>query len=499
MAWFFARGSASPQRIVTKPITRRSHPECEQLESRLVFSGNVWLPPQVQPLDGVAGYDQSFQAYHAALGDLLPTIGMSSGVATLSGSFSLTDSGSYSLSLSATGPIGTADSFEFDETGSSVFCMTVEGSVLAAGFSVATVALTQTVSLAWAFVERDAEGNAVQNQSGTDAFTLAEHPGAPFDPFFGPGFNWLGPTWRVSSDNGLGLPSLTFSALTVTETDGTTSYTFQVGNGDLAISGNVWQPLYQEIGQDGQESYSVAFSQSFGTTTQGSGTFTLSEASVYAAGSFALSSVSYSEQGGSSATMTAAATRTNTGTGTGSALQSSAGNLHTFSSSSAQSYGFTDLGTLAYTESAQATYGLTQQGTYGGGEFNLGLDFGGVGAGGFALTQVTVVTQSGTFSLDGSQAGTDSMGVAGTLTGSGQVVESGQFTLTSIDTISGEEKVSGPVLTPFLRPLRDKKANLIACASGASAIRLPITGAKASRDTTQNSSGASTRSRPDAL
>jgi hypothetical protein len=43
MAWLFAGGSASPKRIVTRPITRRSHPEFEHLESRLVFSANVWL------------------------------------------------------------------------------------------------------------------------------------------------------------------------------------------------------------------------------------------------------------------------------------------------------------------------------------------------------------------------------------------------------------------------------------------------------------------------
>src|SRR5262245_33750611 len=84
MAWFFTRPAAprttAPKTI--KPIARRLQPTCEELEKRVVFSANVWLAQQLQPLDGVSGYAQSFQAYHAALGQLLPESGMTGGVAT---------------------------------------------------------------------------------------------------------------------------------------------------------------------------------------------------------------------------------------------------------------------------------------------------------------------------------------------------------------------------------------------------------------------------------
>jgi hypothetical protein len=71
VAWFFSRDAAAKRGKpkTTKAITRKLHLDCEQLEKRVLFSGNVWLPQQVQPLDGVTGYNQSFQAYHAALGD----------------------------------------------------------------------------------------------------------------------------------------------------------------------------------------------------------------------------------------------------------------------------------------------------------------------------------------------------------------------------------------------------------------------------------------------
>lgn len=443
MAWFFSRETAARagKPKTTKSIARKAHLEYEHLENRVVFSANVWLPQQVQPLDGVSGYNQSFQAYHAALGDLMPTVGMSSGVVTLAGNFSLTESGSYPLAISAIGPYGGSDSFEFSETGTSLFCLTAQGSVSATGFSVSSLVLTQTVSLAWAFAERDPGGNLVQNLSGTSTFVLAETPAAPFDPFFWAGFNWLGPTWHVSSLNGLSLPSLAFSALTVAETGGADSYTMLVTSGSLAITGNATAPLYQEIAQSGQESYSVAFNQSFGTTRHGNASFSLAEAGAYSAGSFALSSVAYSEAGNSTGTMTADTARTDAGTGTGSALQNSTGNLHTFSSSSAQSYGFTEVSTLAYAETAQTTYGLTQQGTFGSGQFNLSsLSHSGVGSGGFSLTLTRATTQTGTLSLTDSQAATDSMGVAGILSSGDSTVESGQFTLTSIDTITESQR-----------------------------------------------------------
>jgi hypothetical protein len=436
MAWFFSRGKTQN----TRPMFRKLHPECEPLENRLVFSANVWLPQQLNPIDGATTYDQSFQAYHTALGDLMPTTGMSSGVATLAGNFALVESGSYPLTVSATGPYGGSNSFEFDETGSSLFCLTIQGSVLAAGFTIASVVLTQTVSLVWQFLQKDSAGNVVQSSSGTEDFTLGGTPAAPFDPFFGAGFNWLGPTWRVSADNGLGLPSLAFAALTVTETGGTSNYTFQVTGGELAITGKVQAPLYQVIAQDGQESYSVAVDQIFGTVTQGSASFSLAEAGAYSAGSFALVSVFYSENGASTGVLTETTTRSDSGTGTAGALQNSSVNLHTFSSSADQSYRFTELDTLMYTEWAQVTYGLTQLGTFAGGQFSLNsLSDAGLGSGGFSLTLTRATTQTGTTVLTDSQAGTDSMAVAGTMASTGAMVEAGQFTLTAIDTISESE------------------------------------------------------------
>jgi hypothetical protein len=165
MPWFSRKDRLRDNRPnqPSRPITRRYFPRFDELEERRLLSQNVWLPRQLQPLNGVNQDTQSFQLFQPSLTDVMPTLELNSGTVTLGGNFSLTDSGGYLLAYAEAGPFDSNDSFAFTESGPISFALTEQGNVTLGGFSVTSTTLTQTVSLGWSFVETDAAGNTVQN------------------------------------------------------------------------------------------------------------------------------------------------------------------------------------------------------------------------------------------------------------------------------------------------------------------------------------------------
>src|SRR5262245_6507017 len=330
MAWFFSSEPSGVSRRVrpsSTPITRkRTDLQLDPLEVRLLPSGNVWLPQQLQPVDGAQQYNQSFQVFRPADGNIMPDLGMNTGTVAFTANFSLTQAGIYSVSLAASGPIHQDNSYVFTESGTITFSLTELGTASLGHFGVGSITSIQTASLDWTFTEKNQSGDTVSYSSGHETFTLTGTPSAPFDGLFAAGFNWLDPTWHVSSANNLDLPNLSASTWSV-NANGTETYDFELLSGLLTLSGNATHPLYDSIGQDGQESYSVALGESITHANQGSDTFTLSETGSYSpSAGFTFANVSYHEQGDSAPTLTMTATLTALGTGVASGQQTSAAN-----------------------------------------------------------------------------------------------------------------------------------------------------------------------------
>src|SRR5262245_2035988 len=96
-------------------------PNFDQLEDRNLFSLNVWLPQRLQPLDGIAGYNQPFQLFQPIAATLRPNLGLNSGAVSFSGQFTFTDSGGYSLTLYEAGPFDSTHCFVFTAAGGVTF------------------------------------------------------------------------------------------------------------------------------------------------------------------------------------------------------------------------------------------------------------------------------------------------------------------------------------------------------------------------------------------
>jgi hypothetical protein len=442
MPWFLASGwlwkrrpGKRPNTGQAKSIARPVYPGLEALERRDLFAVNVWLPQRLLPIEGSSQPDQPYQLFQPAGTSLQPTTGLTAATVTLAGSFSLTDTGAYSLSLSEAGPFGSNDCFVFSESGTLSFSVTEQGSVGNSGFSTGSVAPTQTVSLAWSFLETDGAGNTIQYTTGSDAFTVQANGATPGDPYFWDGFNWHDPTWQLSARNNLGLTGLAATSLTVTES-GTDSFDLEISSGTATITGSGSQPLYDHLTQSGQQSYTDTVSESFTASNHGQDTFSLSEQGSYDGSNFALSSVAFSESGQNSLAFTDTLTEARGGTETANGSQAFSGNLHTFGAASSESFQFSDLTTSHYSESASASYSLYEGGSYGAGSFSLGsLNFSEQGSGGLTLAQTATQTQTGTETATDNAASTDSLGVSGTLTDSGTATLSGNYTYTSLETL----------------------------------------------------------------
>jgi hypothetical protein len=89
-------------------------------------------PLRLSPIDGAAASNQGATLFRPAATDLDPTLGLSSATISVAGSFSLTDTGSYTLSLKESGPDGSG-SFTFTESGTLTFSLTEQGTFTAGG------------------------------------------------------------------------------------------------------------------------------------------------------------------------------------------------------------------------------------------------------------------------------------------------------------------------------------------------------------------------------
>jgi hypothetical protein len=420
---------------VSKPITKWARLWFEALEERRLFSGNVWLPQRLAPLDGLAGNNQTDVLFRPTTTNLDPGQGLNSATLTLAGSFTLTDTGSYSLTLKESGPTGT-QCFTFTESGTSTFSLTEHGNVSSSGFSNTSFVLTQTVALSWTFVKTDGSGHTVSSQSGTNTFTLQTSAGSPTDPFFWTGFDWYGPTQQVSSLNTLGLASLTASSFSVSQNGGE-SFTFQQSNGSVTVKGNGTTQL-ADLSETGQQSYASTTSESFTATNQGNDTYSLSELGTYGNNSYSFSNVTYNETASSNTvSLTETVVQSQSGTATTSGSQSFSANQHSLGNNSNNSFQLTGLSTASYGESAAGTYSLAQSGKYGSGSFSLGsLSYSNRGTGSYTLSQPATETQTGTHTGGSQFAGTDSFSVGGTAAGANTVNESAQYTQTANSTLT---------------------------------------------------------------
>src|SRR5262249_24423556 len=78
----------------SRPIRKSAHLQVEALEHRWLFNAAVWLPQRLDPVDGVAGYNQAATLFRPGTTSLDPYLALRSGSITFAGSFSLTDTGS---------------------------------------------------------------------------------------------------------------------------------------------------------------------------------------------------------------------------------------------------------------------------------------------------------------------------------------------------------------------------------------------------------------------
>jgi hypothetical protein len=432
------RRKPRPARKWMRPV----HLQLEILEDRKLFTNNAWLPLNPQPFDGISAANPAQQLLQPTTTSLLPTLGINSGTLSVSGNFSLTDTGGYSLTLSESGPAGNGDNFQFQASGPVTFSLTEQGTFSQNGYSTNSVVLTQTGTLAWSFLQTDGSGNTVQYLSGTNALTTTSNGGAPFDPAFWTGFNWLPLLQQISSQNNLGLGSLSASNVTVSETNGSDNYAWQQTGGLATVQGNVQQPLGDVLGQTGQQTATQTAVEQFSSSNQGNDGFSLTALGSFANGSYALGSVAYQETGSQTLGFNATVANAPSGQGAESGMQSFSGHNQVLGDAAGESFDFTSRNTLVYGEKSSGTYSLFQSGSYGNGSFNLGcLNYNAQGTGAESLTQTALQTQTGTFSQSGNVSGTDSYGVAGTLGSSGTTTQQGGFTATLSST--AQESQSG--------------------------------------------------------
>ena len=269
-----------PGKSARNPPTRRwvkyIRPWVEPLEERRLFTNNAWLVQQLTPFDGTTQTLLTTALFRPATTNLLTQIGLQGTSISATGSVSLSDSGNYQLSLSQSGPYDSSgDHYTFTESGPVTFSLSELGKFSATGYTITSETLTQTSTLSWSLVETNSSGNTVQSLSGTTTAASTPPGTAPFDTFFPQGFNWLPPTLKVSSLNTLGLSNLTATALSVTETNGSENYTFQLTNAVATVQGTVQQPLSNSLLQSGQNSYTETIVEQFNSTNTGSDAFAL--------------------------------------------------------------------------------------------------------------------------------------------------------------------------------------------------------------------------------
>jgi hypothetical protein len=422
-----------PRPKAAKPIDNTARLRVEDLEKRQLFTNNVWLPQSLTPIEGASPFAPTSQLFRPVLSNLRPSLGLQSATLSLAGSFSLTDTGAYSLSLyeSGTAPFG---SFVFSESGTISFSLTDSGTFNSSGFSAGCLVLSQTASLSWSYLQTNS-GQTLQYLTGHDSFTVTSLGTAVLDPFFAAGFNWYDPTAKVSSLHSLGLFSMMASSFSLNETNGSDSFTFTQSNVSATLSGNGTQALMNSLDQSGVQSTTETVTESLTFTNSGSDTFTLSAAGTVTAGRFSLNSVAYNESGTAAFQLSDSLNAAATGTTRGSGSQAFSANQHSLSDSTGDTLQFSELDTTSYGESGSGTYSLYEGGTYGNGSFNLSsLSYNGQGSGTLSLTMTAAQTQTGTFSDSSNQSGTDSYGVAGTATDAGTVTSSGNLTATALET-----------------------------------------------------------------
>ena len=203
-----------------KTIDKAARRPGADLEKRQLFALNIWLPQRIAPVDGVSGFGQDKQLFLPATTSMRPDLGLQSGSMTLAGSFTFNDLSSFSLSLRESGPDGSG-CFVFSESLSVEYLLSEWGHFNAAGFSLDSVIFSPSGAGSWSFLQTDGSGHTVTYLSG---FGMAGAVGTtPPDPIFVAGFNWLDVTWSLSSNNGLGLPSLNATSLTVRKPSASTA------------------------------------------------------------------------------------------------------------------------------------------------------------------------------------------------------------------------------------------------------------------------------------
>jgi hypothetical protein len=277
-----------------KPIKRSVRPAVEELEKRVVFAINAFLPQRLAPVNGVAAEGQTDQLFRPVTTNILPELNLQSASVALSGSFLLTDGGMYSLSVQESGPDGSG-SFSFREGGLVGFSITESGGFNGSTFSFDCVVLSEENELAWTFLQFDSSGHTVHDTSGSYIFPVTT---SAVDPLFWVGFNWADATAEISSLNTLGLDGLSATSVSVSESYAGEGYSFTL-TGTETLTGTGSQPLMDSPTQPGQESYTETVTAAFTYTNSGDDNFTLTEAGGYANGSFAFNCVAYEEESSS--------------------------------------------------------------------------------------------------------------------------------------------------------------------------------------------------------
>ncbi len=277
-----------------------ARPAIEQLEERLVMSQNVFLPQQINPSGGPNQQPtQQLQIFQPSSIAVIPQPGLASGQLTLSGSFTLTDTGSFKVILQQSGPT-SAGTATLSESGTVTFSLVFSGSVSATGFTVRNLTLAEIAVLSWGLVQTDASGVTLSNQTGSQNLTTTTSATATgtagLDPFLAVGLNWLAPSRQLLQDNALNPGTLSLTSLSIGET-GQESYTFQVLNGLETYHGQgglaVPSPLQSSTAQT-----SLTLTGGFTYLNQGQDTFALNElGATGTTGQLALSSAVYDETG----------------------------------------------------------------------------------------------------------------------------------------------------------------------------------------------------------
>ena len=160
------------------------------LEERVVMTANLFLPQSINPLNGINQNNPTLQAFPTASDSILSPVALSTGSDSWHSNISILEQGAYNLSLQETGPLG-ADTFFLSESGSLQYTLTENGTYSTTGYGLPSVVLTQTGTLDWTYIVRDANGQIIVNESGSDHITTGSLGTAVVDPFFVEGFNWI--------------------------------------------------------------------------------------------------------------------------------------------------------------------------------------------------------------------------------------------------------------------------------------------------------------------